>query len=66
MTKTGYLSFEWYARPNDIVGGWCVMPVDQPPSDGFPEVANFTTQELAEHIARLHNDWLVQQGDGAA
>lgn len=58
MTKTGYLRMPWFARENDIIGGWCVMPVDEPPSLGVPEVANYTTRELAEHIASLHNRWL--------
>lgn len=53
-----YREHRWFARPNDLIGGWCVMPVDEPPSQGVPEVADFTTRELAEHIAQLHNDWL--------
>lgn len=58
MTKTGYLNYRWYARENDLSGGWCVMPADEPPSQGILEVASFTTRELAEHIAELHNAWL--------
>lgn len=61
MPKTGYLKVPWFAKPNDTIGGWCVMPVDEPPSYGVPEVADFITQELAEHIAKLHNEWLAQQ-----
>lgn len=53
-----YLHQRWYARENDVIGGWCVMPVDQPPSGGVPEIADFTARENAEHIARLHNEWL--------
>lgn len=49
------LAARWYAHPNDLIGGWCVMPVDQPPSCGVGEVADFTRQEIAEHIAGLHN-----------
>lgn len=49
--RTGYLACRWYARRNDLIGGWCVMPVDEPPSQGVPEVADFTSHELAEHIA---------------
>jgi hypothetical protein len=56
--KTGYLGFRWYARENDLIGGWCVMPLDEPPSYGVGEVADFTTRELAEHVAALHNTWL--------
>lgn len=60
MSRTGYLTYQWFAQPNDLVGGWCVMPVDEPPSYGVMEVADFTTREAAEHIAKLHNDWLNQ------
>jgi hypothetical protein len=55
------MCLRWYARPDDLIGGWCVMPVDEPPSAGMPAVADFIMQEAAEHIARLHNQWL----DGA-
>lgn len=56
--KTDYLSHRWFARENDIIGGWCVTPVDEPPSHGVTEVASFTSKELADHIAFLHNQWL--------
>lgn len=60
---TGYLNREWFARENDLIGGWCVMPViDEPPSWGVPEVADFTTREIAEHIADIHNTWLKNAG----
>lgn len=61
--KTGYLDCFWYARENDIVGGWCVMPVDEAPSCGVAEVADFTTRELAGHIAGLHNAWLEARAE---
>lgn len=57
--KTNYANVPWFARPNDLIGGWCVMPVDEPPSSGIPEVADFTTRELAEHIVSLHNNALA-------
>jgi hypothetical protein len=56
----------WYAKPDDLIGGWAVMDVDLTPgevSDQSPserahmhEIANFVTREHAEEIARLHND----------
>lgn len=49
----------WYARPNDLIGGWSVMPVDGRVSDGWPEVADFVTEDLAEYIADLHNKRLT-------
>ncbi|MEV1321978.1 hypothetical protein AB0J14_38520 [Micromonospora arborensis] len=45
----------WYAQPNDLIGGWCVMVTDQPPSAGGTMVADFTTRAIAEHMAELHN-----------
>jgi hypothetical protein len=58
----------WYAKPNDLIGGWCVMPLDESPSGGMPEVADFIMQEAAEHIAFLHNQWLAREQavDGGA
>lgn len=54
----------WAAMPNDVIGGWCVMAGDIPPSRARePEVADFVTQEAAEHIAGLHNKWLDAAGD---
>lgn len=60
MTASGYLDHDWHAVPDDLVGGWCVMPLDEPPSLGVQPAANFATRELAEHIARLHNAWRRQ------
>ncbi|MFI6238358.1 hypothetical protein ACIBEF_00600 [Micromonospora sp. NPDC050795] len=45
----------WYAQPNDLIGGWCVMVTNQPPSAGGTMVADFTTRAIAEHMAELHN-----------
>lgn len=49
------LGLRWYAMPNDLIGGWCVMPVPKPPSEGYPEVGSFMAQRIAEHVASLHN-----------
>lgn len=57
----------WFAKPNDEIGGWCVMPTDKTPLEGGGlEVANFTTEEAARHIADLHNKWLFGQQQRAA
>ena len=53
------LAVVWYARPDDTIGGWCVMPADVPPSAGsHPAVADFVRERDARHIAWLHNEWL--------
>ncbi len=50
----------WYAQPNDLIGGWCLMTVDKPPSQadhtkGEIEVGTFLSQGIAEHVATQHN-----------
>jgi hypothetical protein len=50
----------WEAQPNDIIGAWCVTVRGAgPPSRGVPEIADFMHQEVAEHIAELHNASLL-------
>lgn len=53
------LRAKWYAKPNDLIGGWCVMDTDATPGESNrPEVADFTSERMANHIAYLHNDWV--------
>jgi hypothetical protein len=57
--KTDYLDKEWFAMPEDTIGGWCVKTNELPPSQSYEgEVATFISQEVAEHIANIHNTWL--------
>lgn len=51
----------WYAKENDLIGGWCVCAIDAPPSQ-LGEIGNFLFKEMAEHIAGLHNEWLEKNG----
>jgi hypothetical protein len=60
-TITELMQIPWYARPDDVIGGWCVMPVDELPSQGMFQVASFVSQEIAEHVALLHNIWLSER-----
>jgi hypothetical protein len=42
----------WYAKENDLIGGWCVMPMDLTPAESpVPSVADFTDRAAAEFIA---------------
>lgn len=41
----------WYAHPNDLIGGWCVMDVDLPPSQAVG--SHFMADSLSEAQARL-------------
>jgi hypothetical protein len=53
----------WYAHFNDEVGGWSVMPIDQPTSSGAPEVGCFLAEQIARDIADDHNNKLTTSGD---
>lgn len=58
---------QWYVKPNDLIGGWCVMPMDSTPGDapyGVSEVADFCSKEVAEHIVELHNKSLKGRSNG--
>jgi hypothetical protein len=52
----------WHAQPDDTIGGWCVTyQVDDKgdwklPSEGAMQIANFCYREIAEYIARIHNE----------
>jgi hypothetical protein len=46
----------WFAKENDLIGGWCVMPVDDVPSNGVYEVADFAHREAAEFIAAARTE----------
>ena len=55
------LGVTWYAQPNDVIGGWCVMTVNKPPGEAkVQEVADFVTEEAARHVADIHNRWLLE------
>lgn len=49
------LGCRWYAQPDDLIGGACIMPIDLPPSSGHPSVGDFLSDEIARHIVELHN-----------
>lgn len=56
----------WYAIVNDVIGGYAVCNTttrmsDQDYRDGQYGIADFVSQEAAEHIAYLHNTWLDEQ-----
>ncbi len=62
MNDTDPLKATWHAKPNDLIGGWCVMDVDHTPAlAGRPEIADFTIRAHAEHIADLHNERLARE-----
>jgi transcriptional regulator with XRE-family HTH domain len=53
--ETELLNRKWYVHPNDLIGGFCVMPVDAPPSSGCFEIAESMSEGWAKHITELHN-----------
>jgi hypothetical protein len=59
---TDYFNQEWFAVPEDTIGGWCVKANEIPPSQSYEgEVACFVSEELAKHTANIHNDWLKEK-----
>lgn len=55
----------WYAHPNNILndGSWCVTNTSVSPAQmqikkGQVGIADFTSQEAADHIADVHNESL--------
>lgn len=51
----------WYAKPDDLVGGWCIMNVDKTPAfcNFFEaneiQIGCFLSEDIAKRIVRLHN-----------
>ena len=45
----------WFAHENDLIGGWCVMGEDKPPSESHADVADFTSPNEATFIAAARN-----------
>jgi hypothetical protein len=58
------MNSEWFARENDLIGGWCIVPMDMPPSSGVVTIADFIDERAARHIAWLHNRFLSERRVG--
>lgn len=66
VVEADYFQDRWFAQPDDIVGGWCLMNVDKRPSQarhraGEWQIADFLSENAARHVAELHNRWLEEQ-----
>lgn len=64
-----YDNMPWFARSNDLIGGWCIMTADKPPSqcnfrEGEIEVGCFMTEQTARRIASAHNAELLKSMKG--
>ena len=57
------LGIRWYVQQEDLIGGWCIMPVPLPPSRGYREIAIFVGREEAEHIVFLHNFSIYEEAE---
>ena len=53
--QVNHFTNPWYAQPNDLVGGWCIMLRPDPPSKGGTIVADMCSESVARYIARIHN-----------
>lgn len=52
--KLDTMDFFWQAHEDQMIGGYAVSVLDAPGIN----IASFTGQDDAEHIAELHNTWL--------
>lgn len=54
---TEYLTRSWRAQPENSLGGWCVTLAEDPrtPAEGALPIAMFISEDLATHIANVHN-----------
>lgn len=53
------LRARWYAKPDNLIGGWCVMDIDATPGESSRSpVADFSSERMARHVAYLHNQWV--------
>jgi len=59
-----FLTQKWRAQEDNLIGGWCVTPAGDPrtPAEGAPSLADFSTEQMARHVAELHNNWLDDLG----
>ena len=46
----------WFFHENDLIGGYCVMPEDAPPSSGAHSIADFSSAVDADFIAHARTD----------
>lgn len=56
LVSPDWASVPWYAKPNDLIGGWCIGVDERPPSkEGVWLLGDFITEDVARHIVALHN-----------
>lgn len=51
---------KWYVYPNARADGYCIMPVDAPPSSGCFSITNLSSESAAVHIAQSHNSSIAR------
>lgn len=60
MSIHDVLNVKWYPMPDDLIGGWCIMTTPDAPSlEKGVYVGDFINQEIARHVADVHNHWLA-------
>ena len=63
MGETQYyatvMGAEWFAVPDYLPGYWAVSTADAPLDSGLGlDIATFVNEDVARHVAALHNVWL--------
>ena len=57
---------DWEARPDTLIGGWCIQPREEPPvHDGGIYVGSMLGEKIARHVAHLHNLDRLAKGDNS-
>lgn len=61
---TNWRDHRWIVQRNNVIGSWCVT-LDRPgtPGDGNTALADFVTEDVARHLADIHNEWYCDRRD---
>lgn len=60
MTTSTWLDCIWYPQPTGI-SSWCLTTTNERPGKQSIVVADFVSEDVARHIALLHNEWWLTQ-----
>ena len=59
LSFTHPYSVRWYVKEDDLIGGYCIMYEDLPPSESYLCIVwGVKDKELAHYIVELHNNCL--------
>lgn len=61
--NNGVLMSDWFVVDNDVIGGWAITTertrfLSDAQAAGALFVAEFITEDVAQHVCDVHNEWL--------